>query len=127
MSEITVLGKINAKILEHEFGVLKTTDIIITRERINHIKSHHAIDYHFFEDYGKEAVENPDIVIKDIKHDNTVFMIKRLNAINLNVIVKLVLADNEGDLKNSVMTFYRIRHKNLVKLQNNNKVLYKEE
>jgi len=51
-------------------------------------------------------------------------MIKKLPDTNLNVVVRLVLQDEEIKRKNSVMTFYRIREKNLEKLINKNKLLY---
>ncbi len=52
-------------------------------------------------------------------------MVKRLQNTNLNVVARLVLDDDDEKRKNSVMTFYRIRNKNLMKLENKNKLLYK--
>ena len=54
-------------------------------------------------------------------------MVRRLDNTNLNVVAKLILKGNDKDIKNSVMTFYRIRNKNLIKLENKNKTLYKKE
>lgn len=79
MAEILFLGNLNPSILEKEFGKLQTSEIIITGERITHIKERHLIDY-----------------------------------------------DKSG-LKNSVMTFYRIRERNLKKLINKNAILYRKE
>lgn len=127
MAEITKLGKLNAQPLEREFGKLKTTEIVITNERIEHIKLHHSEDYKFFEKYAESIIHEPDKIIKDCKNDNTVFMVKHLENTNLNVIVRLVLTHSDKDIKNSVMTFYRIRQKNLDKLEKKNKLLYKKE
>ena len=117
MTEIIPLGKLNLYPLENEFGHFKTNEIIVTNERLDHIKSHHPQDYDLFEKYGKSSVLDPDIIIKDCKNDNTVFMIKNLENTNLNVVVKLILESDGEDYKNSVMTFYRIRNKNLKKLE----------
>ena len=65
-------------------------------------------------------------IIKDIKHEGTVFMIKRLPDTNLNVVVRVVLETDDSKLKNSVMTFYRIRERNLRKLIEKNGTLYKK-
>ncbi|MDE5940052.1 MAG: hypothetical protein K2H37_13370, partial [Lachnospiraceae bacterium] len=65
--------------------------------------------------------------IKDIKNKNTVFMVKKLPNINLNVIIKLALDTDKNGLKNSVMTFYRIRERNLKKLIIKNTLLYSKE
>ena len=127
VSEINKLGKINTHLLEQEFGSLKTDEIIVTNERITHIKERHPEDYELFKKYGSDTVENPDEIIKDCKNKNTVFMIMKLENTNLNVVSKLSLTSDTKNLKNSVMTFYRIRSKNLSKLERKNKLLYKKE
>ena len=126
MAEIIYLGKLNTQSLENEFGKLRTNDIIISDERIEHIKLRHPQDYNLFEIYGTSTVLNPDLIIKDEKNKNTIFMVKKLVNTNLNVIVKLIVDTDEKDYKNSVMTFYRIRDKNLKKLKNKNKTIYKK-
>ena len=127
VSEFKLLGKIETQPLEEEFGKLMTDEIIVTNERIFHIKERHPEDYALFELYGSEAVNNPDIIIKDSKNSETVFMIKQLEDTNLNVVAKLILETGNPNHKNSVMTFYRIRNRNLKKLLDKNKTLYKKE
>ncbi|MDD6492418.1 MAG: hypothetical protein PUG54_09445 [Firmicutes bacterium] len=118
------LGKINLSILNNHFENLMTDETIITKERIQHIKNNHPEDIELFEKYGKLSVENPDLIIQDLKHERTVFMIKQLPDTNLNVVVRLVLQGENESLKNSVMTFYRIREKNLKKLIDKHELLY---
>ena len=126
MVEILSLGNINISVLEKEFGKLQTSEIIVTGERIAHIRERHFIDYELFEKYGAQCVQNPDYIIKDNKNENTVFMVKKLPDINLNVISKLALDTDKSGLKNSVMTFYRIRERNLKKLIAKNTLLYRK-
>lgn len=127
-ANITIVGQMsNTQSIENEFGNLKSHEIIITRERAEHIKTNHPNDYYYFKKYGNKAVSNPDIIIKDCKNDNTVFMIKKLKKTYLNVVVKLKLDSEKSDHSNSVITSYRIRDRNLKKLQNKNKILYKSE
>lgn len=127
VTEIQNLGKINTKVLEKEFGKIQTDEIIVTNERIDHIKERHPEDYDLFEKYGRESVSAPDLIIKDIKNKGTVFMVKKLPETNLNVVVRVVLETDDSKLKNSVMTFYRIRERNLKKLIEKNGMLYKKE
>ena len=127
MIEIRTLGKINITILEKEYGKIQTDEIIVTNERLNHIRERHPEDYSLFEEYGAESVTSPDLVVKDVKHIGTVFMVKRLPDTNLNVVVRIALETDDSGLKNSVMTFYRIREKNLKKLIEKNGILYKKE
>jgi hypothetical protein len=110
-----------------EFVKIQTDEIIVTNERISHIKERHPEDYNLFEKYGRESVISPDLIIKDLKHCGTVFMVKKLPETNLNVVVRVVLETDDNNLKNSVMTFYRIRDKNLKKLIEKNRLLYKKE
>lgn len=127
MQKIQSLGKINTNLLEKEFGKIQTDEIVVTNERLQHIMERHPEDYELFEKYGVESVIHPDIIVKDEKNQGTVFMVKKLSDTNLNVIVRVVLETDNSKLKNSVMTFYRIRERNLKKLMEKNKVLYKKE
>lgn len=118
-------GELRSGEIEAEFGELNTREIILTNERVLHIKEHHPQDYTLFKEYGQKTVMDPDIIVRDMKNEGTVFMITRLEKTNLNAIIRLSVAnsDNPG-LLNSIMTFYRIRTKNLVKLMEKHKVLY---
>ena len=81
-----------------------------------------------FEKYGKKTIEAPDIIIRDIKNESTAFLVLKLDEINLNTIVRLSVANTDSpEHRNSVMTFYRIRTKNLEKLMARHKVLYKRQ
>lgn len=127
MAEIRSLGRIDTEVLKQEFGKIQTDEIVITDERILHIKQRHPEDYELFEQYGVESVTAPDIIVRDAKHEGTIFMVKRLPYTSLNVVVRVVLETDDSRLKNSIMTFYRIRERNLKKLMEKNGVLYKRE
>lgn len=125
--ELTVLGNLDPSPLISTFGHLQTTEVVVADERIAHIKERHPEDYLLFEQYGRESILSPDILIQDIKNVGTVFAVKKLPDTNLNVVLRLVLDTDNPDFKNSVMTFYRIREKNLKKLMEKNPVLYIKE
>ena len=134
MAVILSLGKIDLSLLKDEFGKIRTDEIIITEERINHIKMRHPEDYSLFNIYGAICVKDPDYIIKDGKHDGTIFMVKKLEDTNLNVVVRIALETDDKGIMNSVMTFYRIRERNLIKLIRKNSsltgkdaLLYKKE
>ena len=54
-------------------------------------------------------------------------MIKHVDETNMNIVLKLAVFEDEKHPKNSIMTAYRIRDKNVKKLEKNNKTLYKCE
>ena len=126
MIKIYKLGRLNPKFFEREFGNLQTDEIIITKERIQHIINHHPQDYPLLQTYGKYTISDPDFIIKDIHHTGTIFMIKKIENSNLNIIIRLVLETDNPQLKNSIMTMYRIRNRNLKKLIDKNTLLYKK-
>lgn len=127
MVKARYLGNIDISILGKEFGKLQTSEIIVTDERITHIKERHSMDYDLFKEYGAECVQNPDYVVKDNRNKGTVFLVMKLPDTNLNIVSRLALDTDEKGLKNSVMTFYRIRERNLKKLIEKNTLLYKKE
>lgn len=122
-----VLGRLDLGPLTSAFKEIQTDEIIITSERLQHIKNRHEKDYDLFLRYGVTSVLSPDIILKDLKNTGTIFMIKKLPDTNLNVIVRVALETDKRGLKNSIMTFYRIREKNLRKLIEKNILLYKKE
>ena len=121
------IGKINKSVFEKEFGELATDEVVLTEERIQHIKDRHIDDYNLFTRYNKVVLEDPDIILKDGKNENTVFMIKHVDETNMNIVLKLAVFEDEKHPKNSIMTAYRIRDKNVKKLEKNNKTHYKCE
>lgn len=134
MSVIRSLGSIKEDIITKEFGQIQTDEIIVTEEREEHIKERHPEDFELFKKYGNEVVTNPDYIIRDGKNEGTVFIVLKLPDTNLNVVVRVALKTDKSGLKNSVMTFYRIRERNLKKMIEKNTallgkdaVLYKKE
>lgn len=63
-----------------------------------------------------QIIETPDYILKDYKNENTAMVIKSIEDTNINVIIKLAIGEDEIHSKNSIMTMYRVRNKNLRKL-----------
>ena len=63
------------KLCDLELGIyqcvsmdIQTREVIITEERIEHIKLHHPKDYEKFCAYIPEIILNPDYIIADANH-----------------------------------------------------------
>ncbi|MCL1819347.1 MAG: hypothetical protein FWG36_01680 [Oscillospiraceae bacterium] len=125
--DVRDIGKINLKIFESEFGKLRTDEVVLTNEREIHIKNRHPQDYAYFEKFGVETIQNPDVILVDKKHNFTVLLIKHLPETNLNVVLRLAIETDKEDLKNSIMTFHRVRDSFLRKMLIRNKMLYIQE
>lgn len=122
-----ILGKLKTAPLEARFGPLQTDELILMEEREAHICHRHPEDFDLFASYGPSAALDPDLILADAKNEGTVFMIRRLPETNLNVVVRVALERDTEGFKNSIMTFYRIRDRNLEKLMKRNEILYRRE
>lgn len=125
--EYQYIGKLNIKPLEDEFGFLITDELILTRERDEHIKDHHEADYKLFHTCVFDVISIPDMILKDAKNKNTVMYIKYIEETNVNIVIRLSLETENTGYKNSIITSYRVGAKNLKRFTKNNKILYKKE
>lgn len=113
------IGKFGKKII--------TDDVVLTDERKLHIYEDHIKDYETIINNMDRIVLNPTEVLEDLKNKNTLFLIGKLEKNNLNVVVKLNTTNSKEHPKNSVMTAWIIRNKNLRKLREKNKTIYRNE
>ena len=100
--------------------------VVLTDERIAHIREGHDKDYVEFGNHIGEAIETPTYILEDSKNIATALFVKRLDASDINVVVRLKIEDvNAEDLRSSVITMYRLGEKTLARLLKKNNVLYK--
>lgn len=118
------IGKINnATVLERWKDI--DPNVILTDERIDHIREGHAKDYDTYHSHISAAIESPDYVLEDSKNENTALFVKRVEDTNINVVVKLAyIGNSEGNLS-SIMTMYCMGIKRLRRMLRNNQVLYR--
>ena len=121
------IGKIDIKKFKKISEEILTDEVILTSERFKHIIERHKEDFELYFKNIKDVLEKPDIILEDLKNENTAMMIKHIEETNLNIIIKLVIEQDEVHTKNSIMTFYRVRDKNVRRLQEKNKIIYKKE
>lgn len=105
-----------------------TDEVIITDERIQHIKDHHPDDYERYSAYISAAIDAPDYIIED-KRPATAIVLKYIeeNGERFRLSVRLVTSNDNPEYKNSVLTFMKIREKEWLRLIKNKKILYKAE
>lgn len=103
--------------------------MIITDERIQHIRERHPNDYECYYDAMKEIVEHPDYLIETNK-SNTALVLKEIIAVNnkvFKVVVRLNTSTDNPQYKNSIITFMKINEKEWKRLLKNKTILYKRE
>ena len=107
---------------------ITTDEVIITDERIQHIKDRHPNDYERFGSYIAAAIETPDYIVED-KQPATAMVLKYIeeSGEHFRLAVRLATSSDNPEYKNSVLTFLKIREKEWNRILRNKKILYKAE
>lgn len=105
---------------------IQTNEVVITDDRIEHIKSRHPKDYEDFVRYADEILKNPDYILEANKPD-TAFILKHItdNGKSYEMILKLHTASDPENYKNSVITFLKVEEKRYKRYLRTKKILYK--
>ena len=93
------LGRINIELLRDVLGDIQTDEVIITDERIIHIRERHIEDFELFKEYASIGITDPDYIVLDCKNIGTIFMIRKLDDANLNIVVRVALNTDKKGLK----------------------------
>lgn len=120
------VGKIDKNIYSCITEDIVTEDVIITDERIQHIKNRHPNDYERFCDYIPEIIGNPDYILEANK-PNTAFVLKELynKDEHFQLILRITTSKDARGYSNSVITFLKVSDKKWNKYLRNKKILYK--
>lgn len=123
------IGKIDKNKLGEYKDKIITEEVILTNERLEHIKNHHPGDYEAYGKYIKNILEEPDYVLEDTKNIDTVLYMKNIIEENKNVqvVVKLSTNINNTANKNSILTLWKIKDKTYRQFVRNKKKLYIKE
>ncbi len=122
------IGKIDRTIYNCITKDIITDDVIITEERISHIKDHHPNDFEIYSENIKTAISDPDYILQANK-PNSAFILKSIGVKNKNIqlILRLVTSEDDNSYKNSIITFLVISDKKWKKYVRNKKILYRKE
>ena len=107
---------------------IRTDEVIITDERIQHIQERHPDDYERFSTYLAEIVQNPDYIIRDPR-PQTGMLLKEITVDgtgeHFRIALRLAASQDPAHYKNSIITFLKIRQKEWERLIHNKEILYK--
>lgn len=122
------IGKIDRSIYKCVTENIRTEEVIITDERIQHIKDRHPNDYERYHAYITEMISNPDYIVEANK-TNTAVLLKEIELDNekLKLILRLAVKSDPKEYKNSVISFWEIGDTTWKKILKNKKILYKSE
>lgn len=123
------VGKIDRDIYKCITDDIVTDEVIITDERIGHIKERHPNDYERYCEYLKLIIESPDYIV-ETKKPNTALILKEIKESEerqFKTVLRLTTSTDNPDFKNSIITFMKIDEKEWRRLLRNKQILYKRE
>ncbi len=128
VTDVHFVGRIDRNIYKCVTEDIRTDEVIITDNQIQHIKDRHPNDYERFSKYFTEIVENPDYIIESPK-PNTALILKEIVQADetFKTVVRLATTGDNPEYKNSIITFMKIDMKEWNRLLRNKKILYKKE
>lgn len=126
--DVHYVGKIDVLKYQCIADDISTDEVIITDERIAHVKERHPNDYERYVDYIGEILADPDYILEANK-PNTAFVLKEISIVDekFQMIVRLKVSEDPIEYKNSIITFLKISEKKWNKYLRNKKILYRKE
>ena len=128
VQDVHFVGKIDREIYKCVTEDIRTDEVIITDERIQHIKERHPNDYERYFNYIPSVISNPDYIIETEKH-STAVLLKEVKSANekFKLILRIAVKNDPIEYKNSVNSFWHIGDTTWKKTLKNKKILYKSE
>lgn len=107
---------------------ITTDEVIITDERIQHIRERHPNDFERYERYMREIIQSPDYILEANK-PNTAFLLKQIAEEDerFQLILRLAVQGDPAEYKNSVITFLKVEEKRYKRYLRTKNILYKPE
>ena len=125
---MTIVGKIDLAKYKCVTPNIMTDEVIITEERILHIRQQHPGDYERFCSYLPDIIADPDYIIAD-KRPNTAIILKEIMDCGekFRLSLRLITSEDDQNFKNSILTFWKTHEKEWNRLISNKDILYKKE
>ena len=127
-STAQTIGKIDIDKYSVVSRNIKTDEVVITDERIAHIKERHPSNFERYSHYMKEMLIRPQYILGDAVPNTAVLLHEFADsAERFRLILKIAVIGEDEYKKNSVITFFKISEKKFKKYLRNKKILYKSE
>ena len=128
--EYIEIGKLNTVLFEKIGKHLIIDEVIFTYERMNHVETKRVQLFNEVKSILPDVLYDPDYIYKDWNNrDNTLVLIKTIDEkLNLNVVLKIAILNDEKHTKNSIITMIKIGNKTFNKIKRNkkNNLLFKK-
>ena len=126
--KLYIIGNLDKKIYSCISKDIFETEVIITEERIEHIKHHHPGDFEKYYSFLQSVIEDPDYIVKANK-PNTGVVLKEFEKddCKIKLVLRIKTKEDSSDYKNSVISFWTIGDTTWKKILKNKNILYIKE
>jgi len=120
------IGEIDLEKFRSISGDISTNEVVITKERIDHIEKRHPGDYEKYSKYIPEMLKKPNYILKD-DNPNTAILLKAFADERFQLVLRLQTVKDIAGRKNSIITFMRVGEKRYEQYIKNKEILYKSD
>lgn len=126
--KVQYIGKIDKDKIGEYGNKIVTDNVVISEERILHIKDHHPELEAEEINQIKDILKDPDYVFKDRKNIDTVLYVKNIvkHDKNYRMVVKLNTNENAIDKANTIISMWSIGKKKLGQYIRNEEIVYEK-
>ena len=123
--DVQFLCRIDRRIYSCVTEDITTDEVVITNERIEHIKDHHPKDYEQYLMYITQILQEPDYILEN--EPNTALVLKEFKEDDrrFRLVLRLKTSTDNPEHKNSVLTFMKTNEKKWGQNLRNKKILSK--
>ena len=119
------IGRLDKEKLGKYKKLIITDKVLISEERIIHMKEHHPELTDNEITYISETIKKPDYIFDDRKNIDTILIVKDNNNKNYITVVKLNTNICFKKKSNTVISFWNISNKKLRQFIRNEEIIYK--
>lgn len=129
VTDVHSIGKIDIEKFKCISKDILTDEVIITDERIQHIKDRHNDDFEKIKPYFREILKSPDYILEDSNRKNTGLILKQITKDDLRVqmVLRVHTSTDKKGYKNSIISAWEISESRWQNYLKNKKILYKSE
>jgi len=128
VQDVQYVGKLDENIYCCVNNDISTNEVIITGERIQHIKDRHPGHYEKISPFLQTALHAPDYILKD-KNPKTALILKEIkeNGWRIQIVLRLHTSTDIDGFKNAIISAWEISESRWNNYLRNKKILYKRE
>ena len=124
---INRIGDLDVKIYRCITPDIPESEVVITDERIEHIKNHHPGHFEEIAPFLKAAVEFPDYILEDAPNTGLILKAITANGLRLQMVLRVHTPTDSPGFKNSIISAWKISESRWNNYVRSKKILYKTE